>query len=96
MQSVFSVAARRRGALGRGQAFFTRILAKRTQPDAQYPASICDLPTSHAPQMCKGTHSVMGAWSASKSSEGFISCPYEGISRDFSRGYSMSKGSEKK
>jgi len=40
-------------------------------------ATICDLPTPHAPQICKGTRSVISAWSASKSSEGFMDGPLE-------------------
>src|SRR5271156_899704 len=42
-------------------------------------ATICDLPTPQAPQMWRGTRSVMSAWSASKSSEGFIGFPLEGL-----------------
>src|ERR1700740_2937820 len=55
-------------------------MSRNCQPRSEATcATICDFPTPHAPQICKGTRSVMSAWSASKSSEGFMDCPLEGL-----------------
>jgi hypothetical protein len=40
-------------------------------------ATIWDLPTPQAPQMCRGTRWPISACSASKSAEGFMEFPFE-------------------